>query len=267
LLYRSPVDLIHAVNLALPTEGLERYHSASQRARVATESWAVSSLYCANCDSPALNPAAANMPAIDFDCPRCDALFQLKGQSRPVGGRIPDAAYSAMKRAIDEDRTPNLFVLHYELESWRVRNLFLVPQFAFSLAAIEKRKPLADTARRHGWVGCTIILANIPPDAKIKIISDGEFCSPRAVRAQYQKLRPLQNLGVKKRGWTLDTLNALHTLKQEEFTLADAYSLVPALSKLHPANRHVHDKIRQQLQELRDLGFLEFLGRGRYRFT
>jgi type II restriction enzyme len=255
------------VNLALPSEGLERYHSASQRARIATEGWAVSSLYCANCDSPALNPAPVNMPAIDFDCPRCDALFQLKGQSRPVGGRIPDAAYSAMKRAIEEDRTPNLFVLHYEMESWRVRNLFLVPQFAFSLAAIEKRKPLADTARRHGWVGCTIVLSNIPPDAKIPIISNGAFRLPCAVRAQYRKLRPLQNLGIKRRGWTLDVLNALRTLKKKEFALNDAYSLAGELSKLHPHNQHVHDKIRQQLQELRDLSFLEFVSRGNYRFT
>jgi type II restriction enzyme len=33
----------------------------------------------------------------------------------------------------------------------------------------------------------------------------------------------------------------------------------------HPDNRHVPDKIRQQLQVLRDLGFVEFLGGGRYR--
>jgi type II restriction enzyme len=190
-----------------------------------------------------------------------------RGPSAAAGGRIPDAAYSAMKRAIEEDRTPNLFVLHYELESWRVRNLFLIPRFAFSLAAVEKRKPLADTARRRGWVGCTIVLANIPPDAKIQIISSGTFRSPRAVRAQYRKLRPLQNLGVKKRGWTLDMLNALRTLRQDEFALDDAYSLERELSELHPHNRHVRDKIRQQLQELRDLGFLEFVSRGRYRFT
>ena len=38
-----------------------------------------------------------------------------------------------------------------------------------------------------------------------------------------------------------------------------------APTKLHPDNRHVRDKIRQQLQVLHDLGFVEFLGRGRYR--
>jgi type II restriction enzyme len=34
---------------------------------------------------------------------------------------------------------------------------------------------------------------------------------------------------------------------------------------VHPDNRHVRDKIRQQLHVFRDLGFVEFLGRGRYR--
>jgi hypothetical protein len=36
-------------------------------------------------------------------------------------------------------------------------------------------------------------------------------------------------------------------------------------AELHPANRHVRDKTRQQLQVLRDLGLVEFLGGGRYR--
>ena len=41
-----------------------------------------------------------------------------------------------------------------------------------------------------------------------------------------------------------------------------SYALEDNLSRLHPANRHVRDKIRQQLQILRDLGLLEFLGGG-----
>jgi hypothetical protein len=36
------------------------------------------------------------------------------------------------------------------------------------------------------------------------------------------------------------------------------------LAKLHPANRHGRDKIRQQLQVLRHLGLLTFLGSGGY---
>ena len=39
------------------------------------------------------------------------------------------------------------------------------------------------------------------------------------------------------------------------------------LSKKHPDNRHIKDKIRQQLQVLRDKGYLEFSSRGNYRLT
>ena len=46
--------------------------------------------------------------------------------------------------------------------------------------------------------------------------------------------------------------------------MADVYKFDAKLAKLHPANRHVRDKIRQQLQILRDLGLLEFLGGGEY---
>ena len=56
-------------------------------------------------------------------------------------------------------------------------------------------------------------------------------------------------------------------LGREEFLLDDMYAREGELAKLHPANRHVRDKIRQQLQVLRDKGLLEFLGRGKYRLV
>ncbi|MHB8412748.1 MAG: hypothetical protein ACYDDI_12505 [Candidatus Acidiferrales bacterium] len=66
------------------------------------------------------------------------------------------------------------------------------------------------------------------------------------------------------RGWTLDVLNLVRSLHKQNFWLADAYALEPHLASLHPANRHVRDKIRQQLQVLRDLGLVGFLGGGNY---
>ena len=42
------------------------------------------------------------------------------------------------------------------------------------------------------------------------------------------------------------------------------YAFAGQLQELHRCNRHVPDKTRQQLQVLRDLGLVEFLGRGRY---
>jgi type II restriction enzyme len=87
------------------------------------------------------------------------------------------------------------------------------------------------------------------------------------VRQAYNRLRPLENLKVETRGWTLDVLNVVRSLDKKEFSLADVYAHADELAKLHPKNTHIPDKIRQQLQALRDLNLLEFLGSGHYRLT
>jgi type II restriction enzyme len=255
------------VQIALPGGGLEAYTSKAQRARIATEAWASLNLYCPNCNSPALTPSLANTPAVDFNCPKCAATYQLKAQSSAFSRRIVDAAYSTMVRAILEDRTPNLFAMHYVISNWMVENVILIPRFAFPLSAVEKRKPLAASARRAGWVGCNILLHAIPPDARIQIISEGKPVAPATVRAQYARIRPLAKLDAKQRGWTLDVLNVVRSLGKKEFDLAEVYTSEEKLAKLHPANRHVRDKIRQQLQVLRDLGLLKFRGHGEYQLS
>lgn len=45
------------------------------------------------------------------------------------------------------------------------------------------------------------------------------------------------------------------------------YDHADQLAELHPHNHHTHGKIRQQLQVLRDLDLLEFLGNGSYVLT
>jgi type II restriction enzyme len=170
-----------------------------------------------------------------------------------------------MKSAILEDRTPNLFVLHYDLSTWSVQTVLLTPRFAFALSSLERREPLAATARRAGWVACNIMLCRIPQDGRIPVVQDGIPRPPSEVRRAYQRLRPLEDLRVVKRGWTLDVLEIVRSLAKKEFTLSEVYSHAEMLAKLHPQNSHVRDKIRQQLQVLRDLGLLSFLGSGSYR--
>src|SRR5271157_1377597 len=115
------------MDLRLPTEGLENYKSASQRARVGTESWGAANFFCPACESPRLRSSPQGTAAIDYVCPSCNSPFQLKSQSKPFGSKIVDAAYSEMRRAILEDRTPNLLVLHYDLDAWAVRTVFSFP--------------------------------------------------------------------------------------------------------------------------------------------
>ena len=253
------------MGLELPTANLDRYKSASQRARIGTEAWGAINFFCPACKSPRLDIAPRNTVAVDYRCPKCDSPFQLKSQSKPFGTKIVDAAYSEMKRAILADRTPNLYVLHYDLAQWAVRTVILIPHFAFALSAIECRPPLGPNARRAGWIGCNILLNKIPQDARIPIIQSGNAVPASEVRQAYKRLRPLENLKVEKRGWTLDVLNVVRSLNKKEFTLADVYARADDLAKLHPQNAHIPDKIRQQLQVLRDLGLLQFLGQGSYR--
>jgi type II restriction enzyme len=253
------------MQLRMPSELAARYKSPSQRARVVTEAWGEENLYCPSCTSRRLRRSAANVEAVDYTCPNCDSPFQLKSQSRPFSSRITDAAYDAMRRAIVDGRTPNLLALHYDVACWKVLNLILVPRFVFSMSCIEKRSPLARGARRHGWVGCNILLVNIPPDARISVVIGGVPSSPATVREQYARLRPLENVMHDARGWTLDMLNAVRRLGKNEFTLGEVYAFADELAHLHPQNRNIEPKIRQQLQELRKLGILEFVGRGNYR--
>jgi len=169
-----------------------------------------------------------------------------------------------MSDAITNDKTPSLFLLHYQLPRLTVEDLLLIPHFAFSLSLLEKRKPLSPTARRAGWVGCNFLLDRIPADAKISVVDSGKAISPDSVRKAYKKVRPLEKLNIKERGWTLDVLNVVRSLGKKEFLLQDVYAHTSALAALHPDNHNVQPKIRQQLQELRDLGFLTFDGPGRY---
>lgn len=69
------------------------------------------------------------------------------------------------------------------------------------------------------------------------------------------------------RGWILDVMNCIDRLNKKEFTLDEIYNFENILSEKHPENKHIKDKIRQQLQFLRDKGYLEFLDRGNYRLT
>lgn len=252
------------MDLEMPVGLAANYKSPSQRARIITEAWGHENLYCARCCSPRLDLSPPNTRVIDFVCPRCSACFQLKSQSRAFSRKIIDAAYATMRRAIEENKAPHVVALHYDPLGWTVRSVFLIPSFALTLSSLEKRNPLGSEARRKGWIGCNILLANIPMDARITLVSEGTALRPELVRGQYMRLRPLERMSHEKRGWTLDVLKVIRSLDKPEFSLGEVYRYGDHLQSLHPRNFHVREKIRQQLQRLRDMGLLEFAGAGRY---
>ncbi|HZF00739.1 MAG TPA: DpnI domain-containing protein, partial [Methylomirabilota bacterium] len=198
-------------------------------------------------------------------CPNCEFWFQLKSQQTRIGNSITDGAFGAMMDAIKNDRTPNFFFMQYELATWSVKNLLLVPHFAFPPSAIIERKPLSPTARRAGWIGCNIALNRIPIEARISLVTERQIVSENEVREKFKKVKPLKDISVSQRGWTLDVLNIVRRLGKPEFTNEEVYAFTHELEKLHPGNRHVRDKIRQQLQVLRDTGFLIHVSRSEWK--
>jgi len=242
----------------------EGYRSPAQRARRITEGWFRANMFCPACPSEKLGPTPDNTRVVDFVCPACGAEFQLKARSGRFGRKLRDAAYAPMMRRILENRCPHFAFLRYDTADWRVTELLLVPGHFVTRAVIERSRPLSRRARRAGWIGCNILLPMIPPHGRVHVVANRTPAPPPVVRAAWARFYWLAGRDVESRGWTADVLRCLAELGRREFTLAEVYAFEGELARLHPANRNIRAKIRQQLQVLRDRGIVRFLSRGRY---
>jgi type II restriction enzyme len=249
----------------LPLRQACGYKSPTQIARVITEQWLQDNMYCPSCDSTHLDPTTPGTKVYDFQCDSCEERYQLKAKSTKFGRKLADSAYGPFKDAIEQDRAPSFFFLRYTRDAWKVLDLFTIPSHFFTINALEERRPLSKTARRSGWVGCNILLDRLPPDGWIEIIMDGSIRSTGAVRDEWQRFSFLNESTVRSRGWTSDVLRCLRKLDKREFMLKEMYDFEDELGELHPMNRHIRPKIRQQLQVLRDRAVLSFIGKGHYR--
>ena len=118
---------------------------------------------------------------------------------------------------------------------------------------------MATTARRAGWIGSNILLNRVPESGKIHIVQNGTVRAKELVLAEWQKTLFLRNKSPDTRGWLLDVMKCVESLGKRDFTLDDVYAFELHLGDLYPGNQNVKPKIRQQLQYLRDRGFIDFV--------
>jgi type II restriction enzyme len=241
------------------------YEGQTQRARFWTENWVAAQLYCLNCGRASINKLPNNQPVADFQCPDCREEYELKSQAGKIGGRIVDGAHKSMLERLAADNNPNLVLLAYNRPERSVTDLAVVPKQFFVPEIIEGRKPLAPTAKRAGWIGCNILLNRIPDAGKIVIVRNGVLEAREVVLEKWRQICFVREQSTAARGWLLEVMKCVEDIRQNEFELADVYRFEPRLQSLYPGNQHVREKMRQQLQALRDGGFIEFLGRGKYR--
>jgi type II restriction enzyme len=241
------------------------YTSGSQSARVWTEAWVKMWAYCPHCGNAKMSQFPNNSPVADFLCASCNEEFELKSQKGRFGDSVADGAYKTKCERLAAGNNPNLLLMNYNRTSLTVVNLFIVPKHFFVRDIIEERKPLAATARRAGWIGSKILLGKVPEAGKIHIVQNGVIRPKDRVLEEWQKTLFLRDESLDARGWLLDVLKCVESLGKPEFTLDDVYAFERHLGDLYPGNQNVKPKIRQQLQYLRDRGFIEFVSRGHYR--
>ena len=253
------------MNLKFNAELASKYTSNSQIARILTENWVKENSYCPNCGENKIHSYPNNQPVADFFCAVCKEDFELKSKTGNLGKKIVDGAYLTMIQRITLDGNPNFFFLTYAKNELKVNNFLIIPKHFFQPEIIEERKSLAPTARRAGWIGCNIDLQKIPELGRIFLVKNSVVTNRVEVLENWNKTISLREKSVEAKGWTLNVLKCIDQIKTNEFTLNDVYNFESELKIKYPENNFVKDKIRQQLQFLRDMNIIEFVSRGKYR--
>lgn len=229
-----------------------------------SETWVGKNMFCPICGNLHISKLDNNMPVADLQCENCGEIYELKSKQGKIGNKINDGAYATMLERINSSSNPDLFVMSYS-KDYQVTDLILIPKFFFVQSIIEKRKPLAHTARRAGWVGCNIVFGDVPTQGKIKIIENQKLYDTKEIIENYAQIKRLQINNLENRGWLMDVLNCVNEINTTDFSLQDIYEFTEHLQEKHIKNHNIEAKIRQQLQILRNKGFIEFTTRGHYR--
>lgn len=252
------------MNLQLNISVARDYRSNSQIARVITESWVEKNSFCPRCGKTRLERFGNNKPVADFYCLNCSAEYELKSKKDLFTLKIVDGAYDMMIKRINSENNPHFFFLNYSSHNLHIINFLVIPNHYFTNDIIERRSALSQNARRAGWIGCNILLQNIPSSGRIYLVKNQKIEDRQTVLDNWSKTSFLARQRLDSRGWTIEIMKIIEQLNSDRFMLEDVYAFEHSLKKKFPNNSFVRPKIRQQLQILRDKGIIKFLGNGLY---
>jgi type II restriction enzyme len=253
------------MNLQLNFSLAKGYKSNSQIARVVTERWVEENSFCPRCGNSRLNRYGNNKPVADFFCNNCKSEYELKSKKDAFILKIVNGAYDMMIKRINSETNPHFFFLNYSSNTLQVQNFLVIPNYYFTNDIIERRSPLSQNARRAGWVGCNILLQSIPTYGRIFLVKEKTIETKTRVLMNWSQTSFLAEQEMEKRGWTIEIMKLVDKINKKTFELKEVYAFENILKEKFPRNRFIKDKIRQQLQILRDKEIIEFIGNGIYR--
>lgn len=237
-------------------------------AGVVTEAWAAREMFCPACPSPRLTPTSVNTPVVDLVCPRCSRGFNVKAKKTPFTTQFRNSAYDKKIEAIRARRLPDYALVRYDAPHWRVVDLEILPGHFVTESSVTP-SVLGPHARRAGHKMSNVSLKDLPGDARVAVVRGGQALPPSKVRREYGKFAFLADREASAVGWLADVLREVRSFERERGPMLPLKAFydhaAPRLSASHPENRHVEDKIRQQLQVLVARGVLDRAARGHYR--
>ncbi|MBK9246970.1 MAG: restriction endonuclease [Ignavibacteria bacterium] len=252
------------MNLHFDTSHAEGYSSNSQKARVLTEFWVKDNAYCPGCGTIPLYQFENNRPVADFYCRQCNEEFELKSKKGNFTNTVMDGAFETMIQRLESNIVPNFFLLTYSAH-WTVNNFIIIPKQFFTFSIIIRRNPLPPHARRAGWTGCNIDISGVPDAGRVHLVKNGTEVNRTTVKEAFNRTSFMRKQKSDAKGWIIDTMNCIDAIEKTTFKLSDMYAFEEALRRKYPNNNFIKDKLRQQLQNLRDKGIIEFISPGVYR--
>jgi len=220
------------MNLTFQTSLSNSYTNNSQKIRIMSENWTLENWFCPNCGSK-LSEQENNKKVSDFLCENCLENFEQKASKKKFKWKTIAGEYNTYVERLKEKNKPNFFFLYYLDWIFSVNDFFVVPKYFFVPEIIEKRSKWLKN--RPNYYMCNILFDKIPNSWKIYYIEDWKEISKEKVLEKWQKTAFLKDI------------------KKDNLKI------------LHPENKNIKAKIRQQLQFLRDKWYLEFLDIGKYK--
>lgn len=249
--------------LILNTKLANNYKSGSQKARVMTEPWALENIFCPNCGNE-ISKYINNKPVADFYCEKCNEDYELKSwKTEKFSNTIMDGSYKTMIERLESNTSPNFFVLQYN-KNLEILNYIVIPKYFIRPEDIIPRRKWIPN--RPNYIMCNISMKWIPESWKIFYIKNGVTINKEKVIKEWNKTIFLkEKKNIESKGWILDIMKCIEKLNKKDFTLQEMYNFETILKQKYPNNNFIKDKIRQQLQFLRDKWYIEFVSNGKYR--
>lgn len=169
-----------------------------------------------------------------------------------------------MRERIVASNNPNFLFMNYSLKSMGVIDLFIVPKHFFVPTFFSRESPLLKLHDVRDGSAATSFSIKSPNLERYFTFEKVNSPTKRPFWLSGKKLF-LRNQSIEAKGWLLEVMKCVDMIGKPEFDLEDVYRFEQRLSTIFPNNQNVKPKIRQQLQYLRDKGYLEFVSRGNYR--